>query len=158
MSFYFRKVFRLYLDNPVVRYSLCKRQLLHWELWYFVIHIFFVFNYLNDLCDSNLQTDRQKIIIMHQFVFFSMTIKKKKKIQERKETKKMIIIIPEYYWLHIVLCWFLTINFLQCFKNRGAKINTTSLNLHLFDSGQLSISKQMIIFNVTYLPTIRAPL
>ena len=134
MSFYFRKVFRLYLDNPVVRYSLCKRQLLHWELWYFVIHIFFVFNYLNDyLCDSNLQTDRQKIIIMHQFVFFSMTIKKKKKITRKKwKRKKMIIIIPEYYWLHIVLCWFLTINFLQCFKNRGAKINTTSLNLHLW--------------------------
>ena len=29
-----------------------------------------------------------KKIIMHQFVFFSMTIKKKKKIQERKEKEK----------------------------------------------------------------------
>jgi hypothetical protein len=40
-----------------------------------------------NLCDSNLQTDRQKKIIMHQFVFFSMTIKKKEKNYKKEKEK-----------------------------------------------------------------------
>ena len=66
-----------------------------------MIHIFFVFNYLNDLCDSNLQTDKKNnnasiCVLLNDNQEKEKNTRKKTKEKEKNDNNNSRILLTPY--------------------------------------------------------------